>query len=112
MSVGLYFVALDARTQRGMGDWIQHAESLAGLIAVAESSKGTDRPRSSMRVLPAVFTDARHITFNIAWVVLRVFKWRSEDENQSLGPAHQLLIHSAHGPLRPTRPSIPAHNSP
>jgi len=51
-NVRLYFVALDARTRRGMGDWIQHPEYSQALIAVAESSKGNDRPRSSMRVCP------------------------------------------------------------
>ena len=69
-NVGLHFVALHARARRGMGDWIQHPEQFAGLIAVAERRKGNDRPRGSMGVLAAIFTDAGHITLNVAWVML------------------------------------------
>src|ERR1019366_8487310 len=65
-----------------------------------------------MGVLAAVFSDARHITFNVAWVVLRVFKRRCEEENQSLGTAHQLLIHSAHGARRAARFGSTAHDAP
>src|SRR5882672_6692665 len=109
-NIGLYLVALHTCTRRGTGDWIQHPEKFAGLIAVAQLSKSNDCPRGSMSILAAIFTDARHIALNIAGVALCFFKRRFEEENQSLGTAHQLLIYSLHGARRTTRFGSAAHN--
>src|SRR6266849_6945946 len=79
-------------------DWIQHAEQLGRSVAVTKGSECNHRPDRGMRVLPAVFTNARHITFDITGVERRAIERRREQKYKPFGPKDQLTIDGRHGP--------------
>src|SRR5580700_4301767 len=110
--VRLNFVALHVRTRRGMGYWIQHPEQFAGLVAVAELREGDDCPHGSMRVLSAVFADARHVSSNVARIMRWVVKRRREEPDQALGAAYQLFVHGGHGASGTAGVGCATHDSP
>src|SRR5579863_9942533 len=65
-----------------------------------------------MGVLAAVFTDAVHVAFDVAWVIRGAVKGRGEQKNQSLGATHLLPVDCVHGARRTARFSSPAYDSP
>src|SRR5712692_1438411 len=93
-------------------DWIQHAEQLGRFVAVTKGSECNHRPDCGMRVLPAVFTDARRITLDITGVERRAIERRREQEDKSFGPKDQLAIDGRHGPGGSPALCGPAQHSP
>src|SRR5260370_26444522 len=79
-------------------DWIQHAEQLGRFVAVTKGSECNHRPDRGMLVVPAVFTNARHITFDITGVERRAIERRRKQKDKPFGSKDQLTIDGRHGP--------------
>src|SRR6185437_1664045 len=67
--VGFDFVALHACACVTSVDRVEHPEKLGSLVAVAKYGERNHRPHGGMRILPAIFADARRITFYVAGVM-------------------------------------------
>src|SRR5216684_1145506 len=93
-------------------DWIQHAEQLGRFVTVTKGSECNHRPDRGMRILPAVFTNARHITFDITGVERRAIERRREQEDKPFGPKDQLAIDGRHRPGGSPALCGPAQHSP
>ncbi len=50
-----------------------------------------------MGVLPAVLTDARHITFDVAGIVSCLIEGRREELHEPILPIDQPLLYRVHG---------------
>src|SRR5258708_22923619 len=93
-------------------DWVHHAEQLGRFVTVTKGSECNHRPDRGMRVLPAVFTNARHITFDITGVERRAIERRREQKDKPFWPKDQLTIDGRHGPDRSPALSGPAQHAP
>ena len=59
-------IAIQPGARARVIDRIQEREELAGSVAVAERGERHDRPDRGVRVLAAVFPDARRVAFDVA----------------------------------------------
>src|SRR6202035_1072714 len=110
--VRLNLVALHAGSGNCPVDRIEHAEQLAGLVAITECREGEHRPRGCMCVLSAIFANARNVAFDVAGIKRRFIEGRRKKQNQSFRPSHQLLVNGAHGSRDPAEVCRAAHHSP
>src|SRR5258708_15187586 len=71
---------------------------MGGVVCVNRGEEWKTGPDGGMGVLPAVFTNARHITFDITGVERRAIERRREQKDEPFGPKDQLTIDGRHGP--------------
>ena len=83
---------------------IEHAEKLAGLVAVAERRERHHGPHGGVRVLAAVFANAGHIAFDVAGIERRVIERRRQKQHDNpSGRTNELAVDGRHGARAPDR---------
>ena len=81
-------------------DRVQDREQLRGLVAVAEHREGDHRPDGGMRVLSAVLSDPGRVSLDVARIERRPIEGRGEEQDQSVLPADEVLVHRRHRAAR------------
>ena len=60
---------------------IQHTKQLAGLVPITQRHECQHGPDGRVGILTAVFTNARHISFDIAGIPRHTIERWSQEEN-------------------------------
>ncbi|EXI71310.1 MAG: hypothetical protein AW07_03753 [Candidatus Accumulibacter sp. SK-11] len=106
--VGLHLVDCGALDRPRMVDRVDHAQQLPGALVLTEFGKGHRRPHRSVRVLPAVLTNAGDVAADVAWVQVRLVEWRIEELDEPVLAAHQPFVDGLHGLARARELTRPA----
>ena len=91
---------------------VDHGKEFPRAPVVPQASEGHCRPDGRMRVLPAVFSHAGDIPFDVAGIQLRLVEGRIQKLDQSMLAANEALIHSFHGHARTLGVSRTGKNGP
>ena len=79
---------------------IDHVEQFPRAPAVAQCGERHGRPDRRMRVLPAIFSHARDVPFDVAGIQIRLVERRVQELDQRMVPANQTLVHRFHRQAR------------
>ena len=94
--VGFYFVAMDAGARAGVIDGIQQREQFDGAVAIAQQRKCQCGPHGGVRVLAAVFAQARRVGLDITRILRAVVKRRREQLHEPIAAADELGVDRGH----------------
>src|SRR6476661_6337809 len=95
--VWLDLVTLDLRSRRDAMNRIEHAKQLAGLVTITHGHECQHGPDGCVGILAAVFTNARHVSFDIARIPRHTVERWSQEENEPVPPVHKMLFDRRHG---------------
>jgi hypothetical protein len=74
-------------------------EQFCRFVASAQTSQGHDDPDGGMRVLAAVFADARRVRFDVAGIVRRPIERRVEQQEQAEAARDERCANAVHRAL-------------
>src|SRR6266851_5594580 len=95
----MFSVHTDQREVRFLANGTQGStrEQFGGLVAIAERCEGDGGPERRVRVLAAIFPNARRIPLDIPRVKWRLIEGRRKEEDNSVIPADEMLRYRCHG---------------
>ena len=97
--IGFHDIAARAFARLRVRIGHQRVEGAPGVLHLAQFRQGDPRPASRVRVLPAVFAHAGHVTGDIANGIRLAVERRREQAQNARVPVDQPLLHGLHGAL-------------
>jgi hypothetical protein len=76
----------------GVLNRIHGCQEIHGLFPVPAASERHWNPERAVRILTAIFPDARQVTFDVAGIARRIVEWgREEEEHPEISPEQPVL---------------------
>src|SRR4029453_6490192 len=94
--VRLNFVMLHLFSRRGMVDRVDEVPKFHGTIATALQCRRKGDPCGGGGILPAVLANARHISFDVAWLKGTLVERWVEQLDQLVIDSHQSFLNRVH----------------
>src|ERR1044072_4037737 len=79
-----------------MIDRVEQRKEPTGALTIAEHRVSDDGPYRGVRVLPAVFTHTRNVSFYITGIETALVEWRCEENHEPITPPNQILFNRRH----------------